>query len=112
MNKCRHGRHTPAFLLLLLAQGPSYGLALLTKLEEELPYNKLDSAAIYRSLQELEKTGAVATYWDTSEPGPARKWYRITKVGHEKLREFKRDIEERKKNLEFFLNTYSKLMNE
>lgn len=71
-----------------------------------MPANKLDSAILYRSLQDLEKAGALESYWDTNEPGPAKKWYRITPKGLEKLAEFKEDIEERIKNLEYFLKTY------
>lgn len=74
-----------------------------------MPRSRADSAAVYRSLQDLEDAGAVDSYWDTTEPGPARKWYKITDRGLDKLTEFKLDIEASKKNLEFFLNYYEKL---
>lgn len=109
MSKCKYGRHAPAFVLLFLAREPLYGSNLLSKMQEQMPYNKLDSAAVYRALQELEKAGAVEPYWDTSEPGPAKKWYKITGAGFDKLAEYKADIEMRKKNLEFFLSTYEGL---
>jgi len=82
---------------------------LLNKMEEELPFNLIDGPSLYRSLQDLEKEGDVESYWDTSEPGPAKKWYRINPKGMEKLEEFRQDIEMRKKNLEYFLNTFRKL---
>lgn len=110
MSRSKYGRHLPAFVLLFLAQEPAYGLTLLNKMAETMPSNKADSAAIYRALQELEKLGAVEAYWDTSDPGPAKKWYKITKVGFAKLVEHKEDIETRKSNLEFFLSTYEKLL--
>jgi DNA-binding PadR family transcriptional regulator len=103
----KNARHAPAFVLLFLAKEPAYGSGLLKKMEEEIPSNKLDSAILYRSLQDLEKAGALASYWDTNEPGPAKKWYRITPIGLRKLAEFKEDIEERVKNLEYFLKTYN-----
>ncbi|KNZ69292.1 transcriptional regulator, PadR-like family [Thermincola ferriacetica] len=109
MPKCRYGRHIPAFVLLFLAQEPAYGLTLFNKMEEQMPHNRADSAAVYRALQELEKMGAVESYWDTSEPGPAKKWYKITRLGRKKLVEFKEDIEMKKKNLEFFLTTFAAL---
>ncbi len=107
MTNYKEGRHAPAFILLFLAQKTAYGSLLLTSMQAELPHCKLDSAVIYRSLQELEKQGAVEAYWDTSEPGPAKKWYKITFVGLEKLDEYKSDIENRMKNLHFFLNAYN-----
>lgn len=110
MSKCKPGRHSPAFVLLFLAREAHYGANLLNKINEEMPHNRLDSAAIYRTLQELEKTGAVESYWDTSEPGPARKWYRVTETGYQKLAEFKEDIEKRIKNLEYFLTTYPEVV--
>ena len=75
-----------------------------------MPANKLDSAILYRSLQDLEKSGALEAYWDTNEPGPAKKWYRITPIGLKRLAEFKEDIEARVKNLEYFLKTYESLI--
>jgi len=63
-------------------------------------------------LRELEKIGAVESFWDTSEPGPARKWYKLTDIGLKKLAQFKEDIEMRKKNLEFFLTTYETIAGE
>lgn len=110
MSRCKYGRHVPSFILLFLAQKPCYGSTLLGKMEKELPYNPVDSAAVYRSLKELEKTGAVSSYWDTSQPGPAKKWYKITPAGLEKLAEYKDDIEKRRKNLDYFLQTYAELI--
>lgn len=112
MAKFKQGRHAPAFILLFLASENSYGANLLSKMKEQMPHNKLDSAAVYRTLQELEKAGAVESYWDTTEPGPARKWYKITKAGYEKLAEYKEDIEMRKKNLDFFLTVYQEIIPE
>ena len=109
MSRSKYGRHTSAFLLLFLAQEPAYGAFLLNKMNEELPFNLIDGPSLYRSLQDLEKQGAVDSYWDTSEPGPAKKWYRISPTGMVKLEEFRQDIEMRIQNLEYFLNTFNKL---
>jgi PadR family transcriptional regulator PadR len=102
-------RHTPAFILLFLAREDLYGAALLSTLQRELPCYQTDSAVIYRSLQELEEEGTVKSYWETGTSGPAKKWYKITDKGLDKLVEFKDDIEMRMKNLEFFLESYNKL---
>jgi len=108
--KFKHGRHAPAFIMLFLAQEPAYGLTLLNKMEKYIPYNKIDSAAIYRTLQNLEQEKLVESYWDTAEPGPAKKWYKITVSGLNKLTEYKNDIEMRMKGFQFFLNSYEEII--
>lgn len=102
-------RHTPAFILLFLAQGDLYGAALLNTLQDKLPCYHTDSAIIYRSLQDLEAAGAVNSYWETDTGGPARKWYSITPAGKEKLKEFREDIAMRKQNLDYFLMSYDSM---
>ncbi len=102
----KHGRHTPAFLLLLLADGSAYGAALMTRLQSELPYCFSDSAIVYRSLQDMEKNGLVATRWETRETGQPRKWYTITAKGLKALEEYAEDIRRRQDNFEFFLAHY------
>ncbi|MEH7504737.1 helix-turn-helix transcriptional regulator [Neobacillus drentensis] len=100
------GRHTSEFLLMFLTEGDSYGGKLLQKCEEELPVNPIDSAILYRTLKKLEKEGAVESYLDTSDKDKLIKMYKITAVGKRKLEDFKIDIEEKVKNLSFFLNKY------
>ncbi|MEH7464812.1 PadR family transcriptional regulator [Bacillus thuringiensis] len=102
------GRHTGAFLLLFLTEGNSYGGKLLQKCEEELPVNPIDSAIIYRTLKKLEKEGAVESYLDTTDQDKPIKMYKITAVGKRTLEDFQIDIEEKIKNLSFFLNKYEK----
>lgn len=114
MKKSKKGqtyRHTPAFILLFLANQDLYGAALLTTMTNRLPAYKGDTAVIYRALQSLEEEGAITSYWETNTSGPARKWYKITDQGMIKLADFKKDIEIRKKNLEYFLDSYEKLNN-
>ncbi len=103
-----HGRHTPAFLLLMLSDGPSYGAQLLTRLESELPHCFSDSAIVYRSLAQMDKQGLVETRWVTEGAGQPRKWYFITRKGRMALGEYAEDIERRVKNLTFFLDRYRK----
>lgn len=101
------GRHTGAFLLLFLTEGDSYGGKLLQKCKEELPINPIDSSILYRTLKQLETEGAVESYLDTSEQDKPIKMYKITEVGKEKLEGFQINIEEKLKNLTFFLSRYN-----
>lgn len=102
-------RHLPAFLLLFLAEGPAHGGALLSTLQERLPVPRVDSGAVYRVLQDLEKEGAVVSRWDTAESGPAKRIYTITEKGWTMLDFLAGDIKMRLQNLQFFLNTYQSL---
>lgn len=109
MAKFKHGRHTPAFVLLFLAEESTYGLDLLNKLNSNLDNNSIDSAAIYRSLKDLESQEMVKSYWNTSDSGPAKKYYSITEDGLEKLKEYNNDIVLRIKNLNLFIKKFKSL---
>jgi len=102
--KC--GRHTSAFLLLFLSEGPLYGALLLSKLQTDLPHCFSDSADVYRTLQELEQDGLVETSWDTEAAGQPRKWYTITSLGKQALKEQREDICMRLENFNYFLEHY------
>lgn len=102
----QHYRHMPAFILLALADGPIHGGAIHTVLVERMSLHKPDTAAIYRTLAQLEQDGEVISQWDTSQSGPARKIYNLTAVGWEKLEQWREDIEQRVASLQYFLNTY------
>lgn len=101
-----HGRHTPAFLLLLLLDGPSYGALLLSRLQSELPFCLSDSAIVYRSLKKMEDDGLVETEWIPEESGQPRKWYTLNDNGRAALAEYAEDIRRRLRNLQFFLERY------
>jgi Predicted transcriptional regulators len=102
----RHGRHTPAFLLLQLAEAPAYGRMLVKKLESGLPYCFSDSAIIYRSLKDMEENGLVQSSWETKGAGNPVKWYTITEKGLEMLDYMADDIQKRHANFEYFLSRY------
>lgn len=98
----RHGRHAPAFVLLALSPGPSYGLAILAFLERSLAGRRFDAASVYRTLQSLERDGAVEVRWERGE-GPRRKWYRLTSKGWALLDGYEADVRRRMEDFAFFL---------
>ncbi|MBU5615390.1 PadR family transcriptional regulator [Geomonas azotofigens] len=100
-------RHLPAFILLALAEEPTHGGAILNALSRRMALFKPDSAAVYRTLQQLEDEAQVVSSWDTSGSGPARRVYRLTEAGWEKLHSWREDIEMRLANLRYFLDTYA-----
>lgn len=104
--KCRTYRFLPAYILLFLAENDLYGSAIVNEFHKRMPGYTVDTAVVYRALQELEKEGFLKSYWKTEDPGPASKWYEVTPSGLLRLAEYKTEIEQRKRNLEFFLSTY------
>ena len=73
-------------ILSLLADGPKYGFQLVYRArqlyEGQIPWS---NSKLYPILHKLEHAGMVESYWQTSESGPDRKYYRITPSGKEAL---------------------------
>lgn len=107
--KRRQSRHLPAFILLVLAEQPRHGGAIHEALLERLPGLKVDTGAIYRTLKSLETEDELSAAWDTSAPGPARKIYRLTAKGWDRLAAWKDDIEHRREMLARFLSAFARL---
>jgi poly-beta-hydroxybutyrate-responsive repressor len=75
-----HGDLLTTTLLAFLRNWNAYGYQLSQRLAEAgLP--AFDSGTVYRTLRQLERTGLVSSFWDTSESGPARRMYSLTKAG-------------------------------
>ena len=75
-----HGDLLTTTLLAFLRNWNAYGYQLAQQLADAgLP--AFDSGTVYRTLRQLEKTGLVSSFWDTSESGPARRMYSLTKAG-------------------------------
>lgn len=67
-------------LLAYLRRWNAYGYELVQELGKA-GMEHFDSTTVYRTLRQLEKAGLVSSFWDTSESGPARRRYAITKSG-------------------------------
>lgn len=75
-----HGELLSTSLLAFLKNWNAHGYQLAQKLAESgMP--ACDSGTIYRTLRQLEKSGFVSSFWDTSENGPARRTYSLTQAG-------------------------------
>lgn len=67
-------------LLAFLKSYNAYGYQLSQQLAGAgLP--QFDSGTVYRTLRQLEKSGLVSSFWDTSANGPARRMYSLTQAG-------------------------------
>ena len=75
-----HGDLLASSLLAFVRNWPAHGYQLVRELSKAgLP--AFDSATVYRTLRQLERSGLVSSFWDTSESGPARRMYSLTKAG-------------------------------
>ncbi|MDY5060935.1 PadR family transcriptional regulator [Staphylococcus simulans] len=71
------------FLVLLIIQGEDqYGYSLVQKIT---PRIKIAEGTVYPLMRRLVKEGYLTTYFKPSTEGPARKYYRITEEGHDRL---------------------------
>jgi DNA-binding PadR family transcriptional regulator len=78
-------------VLAILAEGDSYGYAILKRVRE-LSGGELEwtDGMLYPVLHRLEKSGLVEARWDQAESGRKRKYYRVTEGGREQLVEERR----------------------
>jgi poly-beta-hydroxybutyrate-responsive repressor len=75
-----HGDLLTTSLLAFLRNWNAYGYQLAQQLAQAgLP--AFDSGTVYRTLRQLERAGLVSSFWDTSESGPARRMYSLTRAG-------------------------------
>jgi poly-beta-hydroxybutyrate-responsive repressor len=75
-----HGEMLSTSLLAFLKQWNAYGYQLTQRLQQSgMP--ECDSGTVYRTLRQLEKSGFVSSFWDTSTNGPARRMYSLTATG-------------------------------
>ncbi len=79
-------------MLSLLAERAMYGYEL-TQRASALSDGKIAWAAskLYPTLHDLENKGLVSSFWQRSESGPDRKYYRLTPPGEQALAKAKAD---------------------
>ena len=73
-------------VLAILAEGDSYGYAIIKRVSELSGGNlQWTDGMLYPVLHRLQRQGLVAAKWGESESGRRRKYYRITKAGRAQL---------------------------
>ncbi|MCC6587221.1 MAG: helix-turn-helix transcriptional regulator [Bryobacterales bacterium] len=75
-------------VLAILAEGDSYGYAILQRVRE-LSGGRMEwtDGMLYPVLHRLERLGHVKARWDVADNGRRRKYYRITPAGRTQLAE-------------------------
>jgi PadR family transcriptional regulator, regulatory protein PadR len=73
-------------VLAILAEGDSYGYAIIKRVAELSGGNlQWTDGMLYPVLHRLERQGHVAAKWSASESGRRRRYYRITREGRAEL---------------------------
>ena len=91
INKDLVAASSTALVLAILAEGDSYGYAILKRVRE-LSGGELEwtDGMLYPVLHRLERSGLVESRWAKAESGRQRKYYRITEAGRGQLADERR----------------------
>ena len=91
-------------MLLLVAQGPTYGYRLIGELDElGVAPEGIDPGMVYRTLRSMDADGLVTTEWGLEGDQPRRE-YRLTRDGACALQDWMDVMTERKRLIEHFLD--------
>ena len=86
MNKDLVAASATPLVLAILAEGDSYGYAIIKRVTElSGGHLQWTDGMLYPVLHRLERLGYVAANWAESEIGRRRKYYRITEEGQAQL---------------------------
>jgi DNA-binding PadR family transcriptional regulator len=86
MNKDLVAASATPLVLAILAEGDSYGYAIIKRVTElSGGHLQWTDGMLYPVLHRLERQGSVAAKWSESENGRRRKYYRITEEGQAQL---------------------------
>ena len=104
------GRGSQSFILLILAQGRSYGYELRQRLQEDFGYQRVaDPGALYRLLRDMEAAGFIESTWDIAGTGPARRYYQLTASGRQELAASAEKLERQASRIRRFFEVFREL---
>src|SRR5688572_9801835 len=91
INKDRIAASSSPIVLAILAEGDSYGYAIIRRVRE-VSGGRMEwtDGMLYPVLHRLERLGHVKARWQVAESGRRRKYYRITSQGRAQLAEERR----------------------
>ena len=69
---------------------PNYGYEIVTRLAQA-PNLAASEGTVYPLLRRLRKVGWLETYWEESDSGPPRQYYRLSPEGREYLKALRRE---------------------
>ncbi len=98
-----------ATLLLSIGEAPVHGYELLEQIAG-LGLHAIDAGGLYRALRVMEGEGLVASTWEHSASGPARRTYRLTNEGREWLHVWAGALRETHRYLSSYLDRYDDIV--
>ena len=98
-----------ASLLLLIGEAPAHGYDLLEQIPQ-LGLPNVDPGGLYRTLRVMEQDGLVASWWEHSTAGPARRTYCLTDEGVEWLHAWAGALREGNRYLAAYLSRYDRIL--
>lgn len=103
------GRLVQPMILTILARQELHGYKILERMADMPPSTgrRPDATGVYRVLSAMEGRGLVASTWNPSRTGPAKRLYRLTKSGRTCLRSWINTLETYRSELAEFL-TYAR----
>jgi DNA-binding PadR family transcriptional regulator len=91
INKDLIAASSTPIVLAILAEGDSYGYAIIQRVRElSSGHMEWTDGMLYPVLHRLERLGHVEARWEVAESGRRRKYYRITSPGRDQLAEERR----------------------
>ena len=91
INKDLMAASSTPIVLAILAEGDSYGYAILQRVRElSGGHMEWTDGMLYPVLHRLERLGHVEARWEVADTGRRRKYYRITAAGRAQLEEERR----------------------
>ena len=96
-------------ILLLLREQPAHGYELLERLRA-FGFQRDDPGRLYRALRSLEEQNLVRSAWESSEAGPDRRIYELTRAGMEELHESAKTLVSARAALAVFLSRYEEFV--
>ena len=100
------------FVLLLVAQGPTYGYKLIGELDElGVAPEGIDPGMVYRTLRTMDADGLVTTAWGLEGDQPRRE-YRLTEDGACALEDWLDVMNERRRLIDYFIQRGSAITQE
>ncbi|HET7771201.1 MAG TPA: helix-turn-helix transcriptional regulator [Chloroflexota bacterium] len=91
INKDLIAASSTPIVLAILAEGDSYGYAIIKRVRDLSGGRMLwTDGMLYPVLHRLERLGYVEARWEAAETGRRRKYYRITREGRARLAEERR----------------------
>jgi len=91
INKDLIAASSTPIVLAILAEGDSYGYAILQRVRERSGgHLEWTDGMLYPVLHRIERLGHIKARWEVAESGRRRKYYRITSRGRDQLAEERR----------------------